>query len=230
MQGVMKRPESEYANAIGQRLKLEMKKRGVAPSELAKQAGVKTSFLYDIFNGKSTNPSTVKLARVAHQLGINLSYLVGSADSPELPKQSPDEAYAVVPQIMVDVAAGSGTVISMTGQGNDPFLYRKVWIEEYLRVRLEDVRAMTRRGDSMEPTLHHNDTILIDTSQKTPSPAGLFVLFDGFSLVVKRVEQLGQQQPARLRITADNSQYASYDRSADETFIIGRVIWCARGI
>src|ERR1700722_8204055 len=62
---------------IVHRLKIEMKKRGIASTGLAKLADVKTSFLYDVISGKSANPSTVKLARVAQSLGVSLAYLVG---------------------------------------------------------------------------------------------------------------------------------------------------------
>lgn len=227
MQVTMKPPGE--LSPIGQRLKLEMKKRGVTSTDLARRAEVRTSFLYDIFSGKSANPSTVKLARVADQLGINVSYLVGITQTPDLPQQSPDEAYMAVPHVVVDIGASTGTVVSVSGRNGEPFLFRKAWIQEHLRVDIDNARVMTVRGDSMEPTLCHNDTVLIDLSQKTPSPPGLFVVFDGFGLAVKRIEQIGQQQPPRLHVSADNSQYSSYDRSADETFIIGRVVWFARG-
>ena len=67
--------------AIGQRLKLEMKKRNISSAQLAKRADVKISFIYDVISGKSANPSTVKLARVAEGLGVSLAELVGSGDA-----------------------------------------------------------------------------------------------------------------------------------------------------
>src|SRR3954463_9843442 len=104
MQAMMKR---QSANPIGQRLKLEMKRRGITSAELAKRADVKTSFIYDIISGKSANPSTVKLARVAQGLGVSLSSLVGSdAQFAAAARQAQGSEYVTIPHIAVDVTGG----------------------------------------------------------------------------------------------------------------------------
>src|SRR5690349_12741265 len=101
---------------IGQRLRLEMKKQGISSAELARRAELKTSFLYDVISGKSANPSTVKLARVADALGISLAYLAGSIATaedtfvPVAVNESQD--YVTVQRLMVDVSAGTGTLVS----------------------------------------------------------------------------------------------------------------------
>src|SRR5271163_2061511 len=100
-------------NAIGQGLKLEMKKRGITSPELAKRADVKTSFIYDVMSGKSANPSTVKLARVAEALNVSLAELAGSTGltgNRALSKHAADNDYVVIPRIMVDASAGGGTI------------------------------------------------------------------------------------------------------------------------
>jgi len=217
------------ANAIGQRLKLEMRKRGITSADLAKRADVKTSFLYDVISGKSANPSTVKLARVAVALGVSLADLAGSAASPVnrvLSKQSGDDDYVIIPRIMVDISATGGTVVSMERDA-ESCCFRKSWIKEHLNASPNDVRLLYVRGDSMEPTLYHNDLILIDTTRKTPSPPGIFVLFDGFGLVAKRLEYTSHKPP-RIRVISDNPQYSVYERGAEEAVIIGRIAWFAR--
>jgi len=217
------------ANAIGQRLKLEMKKREISSADLAKRADVKTSFLYDVISGKSTNPSTVKLARVAESLGISLAYLVGSNGHPEnksSAKRAGGDDYVVIPRIMVDVSAGGGAIVTSEREG-ESYYFRKEWIREHLNAKPEAMRMLYVRGDSMKPTLCHNDLILVDTTRKTPSPPGIFVLFDGFGLVAKRLEYTAHK-PTRIRIISDNPQYSIYERSAEETVIIGRIAWFAR--
>lgn len=217
------------ANAIGQRLKLEMKKREISSAQLAKRADVKTSFIYDVISGKSANPSTVKLARVAEALGVSLAYLVGSDGLPEnrtRAKQPAEGDYVVIPRIMVDVSAGGGAIVSSEQEG-ESYYFRKAWIKDHLGASPDDMRMLYVRGDSMEPTLYHNDLILVDTTRKTPSPPGIFVLFDGFGLVAKRLEYT-QHTPPRIRIISDNPQYSVYERSAEETVIIGRIAWFAR--
>jgi transcriptional regulator with XRE-family HTH domain len=208
-------------NPIGQRLRLEMKKRGVASAELAKKAGVKTSFIYDVVSGKSANPSTVKLARVAGALGVDLMYLVGSDAL-----FHSDNDYVTVPHIMVDVS--DGKLVSVE-QEDERYHFRSSWIKGQLGGKPSDMRLLHVRGDSMEDTLSHNDTILIDIAKKTPSPPGIFVLFDGVGLVAKRLEYI-DGNTRRLRIISDNPHYSTYERSSADTLIIGRIVWFAREI
>jgi phage repressor protein C with HTH and peptisase S24 domain len=217
---------------IGARLRLEMKKQGVSSTDLARRAEVKTSFLYDVMSGKSANPSTVKLARVAEALGVNLAYLAGSSENsteealaPVMVENSAD--YVTVPRLMVDISAGSGMLVSQFHK-EERYYFRRNWIEEHLGVSPSVLRMLYVRGDSMEPTLYHNDIVLVDTTKKAPSPPGVFVLFDGFGLMAKRLEYASSGAEKKIRIISDNSQYSSYERSAEETFIIGRVVWFAR--
>ncbi len=221
----MKPSSYTAANGIGHRLKLEMKKREINSAELAKRADVKTSFIYDVISGKSANPSTVKLARVAESLGISLAWLVDS-DAASPSRRAIDNDYVVIPRIMVDASAGGGTIVSSEQEG-ESYYFRKSWIKEHLGASPDDMRMLYVRGDSMEPTLCHNDLILVDTTRRTPSPPGIFVLFDGFGLTPKRLEYT-PHKPPRIRIISDNSQYSIYERSSEETFIIGRVAWFAR--
>ncbi|MFW0776436.1 MAG: XRE family transcriptional regulator [Rickettsiales bacterium] len=221
---------SDNKNAIGQRLKMEMKKRGISSVELAKRADVKTSFIYDVISGKSGNPSTVKLARVAESLDINLGSLVGNDGEPKshlsTAMHSQDENYVAVSRITVDMSDGVGKVI--TEQKSEYYYFRKSWITEHLQTDAANLRMLHISGDSMEPTLLHNDIVLVDTSRKVPSPPGVFVLFDGMGITGKRLEYVADQK--MVHIISDNPQYSTYERSIDDTFIIGRVVWFAREI
>ncbi|MDE3016218.1 MAG: LexA family transcriptional regulator [Pseudomonadota bacterium] len=219
----MKLPSPIAANPIGLRLKLEMKKRGITSGELAKRADVKTSFIYDVISGKSANPSTIKLARVATALRVDLAWLAGSAAIPRT-EAAMSENYVAIRRIMVESSAG-GALVSSEEPGEFCH-FRESWIRDHLHATASDLRLLSVRGDSMEPTLCHNDIILIDTTRKTPSPPGIFVLFDGFGLTPKRLEYI--DRPMRLRVISDNPQYSTYERGIEEISIIGRVAWFAR--
>lgn len=216
-------------NVIGQRLKTEMKKRGMSSARLATMAGVKTSFIYDIISGKSTNPSTVKLARVADSLGISLKSLVDHLDTGAMPAMPPTSDYMSVPRIVVDTSRMETTVTSVHSS-EDPFCFRRSWITQRLNIQPEHVRAMVMSGDSMEPTFCHGDNLLIDTGSKHPSPPGIFVIYDGFGLTPKRLELLTHTPQPRVRVLSDNPQYTGYEKSLDEIAIMGRVVWFARTI
>jgi phage repressor protein C with HTH and peptisase S24 domain len=226
----MKPHYSAHENVIGARLKIEMRKRGLSSSELARRADVLTSFLYDIISGKSANPSTVKLARVADALGISLHSLVSGEGGSEHAQHSQLPSDCVtIPRITVTASAGGGNVV--TREEADEFYYfREQWIRSKLGARVDDLRMLYVSGDSMEPTLCHQDIILVDTSRTLPTPPGVFVLFDGLGLVVKRLEYVAHPEMPRLRIISDNTQYSTYERAIADVKVIGRVVWFAREI
>lgn len=215
---------SHTANPIGIRLKIEMKKRGLTSTELARRADVLTSFLYDIISGKSSNPSTVKLARVADALGISLNQLVSGTDT--IGKTLTPGCISI-PRITVNTSAQSAGLVTHEEEG-ESYYFRESWIKKHLSARVEDMRLLYISGDSMEPTLQHQDIVLVDTGKKSPTPPGIFVLFDGMGLVAKRLEYVSDPQSPRIRIVSDNPHYSTYERSLEETSIIGRVVWFAR--
>ncbi len=83
-------------------------------------------------------------------------------------------------------------------------------------------------GDSMVPALNPGDRVVVDTADRTPSPPGMFVVWDGLGLVVKRVEYIAHSAPPILRLFSDNGHYAPYERSLGEAQIRGRVIAMCR--
>ena len=76
----------------------------------------------------------------------------------------------------------------------------------------------------MTPTFNPLDRVMVDLSDQTPSPPGVFVIWDGLGLVVKRVEHLAHSDPPRVRITSDNPKYQPYERILGEAYIQGRVL------
>jgi len=80
----------------------------------------------------------------------------------------------------------------------------------------------------MEPTLLDGDVVLVDLTRKAPTPPGVFVLFDGIGLVAKRIEHMPNSDSPMLRNLSDNPRYSTYERTAEEVHLIGRVVWTAR--
>lgn len=106
--------------------------------------------------------------------------------------------------------------------------------EDYVRgelhVRPADAYIIEVRGDSMSPTLQPGDRVMVDTADRTPSPPGVFAVWDGFGVVAKRVEVVPNSDPALLRIKSDNPNHDDYERTIDEVSVIGRIIWVGRRI
>lgn len=97
-------------------------------------------------------------------------------------------------------------------------------IRQYSTAPAAELRIITVMGDSMEPTLLPGQRVLVDAGNRTPSPPGIFVVWDGLGLVVKRIQVLPHSEPPRVKITSDNAKYDPYERTLDEAYIQGRVI------
>jgi phage repressor protein C with HTH and peptisase S24 domain len=218
-------------NIIAQKLKTLLADRGISAAELARVAEVRTSFIYDILSGKSLNPSTITLARVANALAVPLHDLLGNEHKGFSSASGTKAAlsFITVPKLSIEASAGGGSDVDNTEDTSlEHYVFRKSWVRDALQTDPANLRLLDIRGDSMEPTLNDGDIILVDTSKKTPSPPGIFVLHDGFGLVAKRLQILPNSQPAKLSIISDNTQYAPYERDLAEVRIIGKVVWFAR--
>jgi phage repressor protein C with HTH and peptisase S24 domain len=198
------------------------------PAAVADAAGVGRSFVYDILRGKSENPRSDKLMRVAAVLQTSAeSLLYGEDDGLPAVGTIPDRDYVAIPFVKVEAAMGGGAIVDDEEEG-EPWHFGKAWLRNDLCLGPTGLRLILVRGDSMEPTLLDGDVVMVDTAQTSPSPAGIFVLHDGFGLVAKRLEYLPVRDPPAIRVISDNIRYGAIERPAEEIRIIGRIVWFAR--
>ena len=230
---------------IGERLKTLMSEQKISAIQLAKLAQVKPSFIYDIIHGKSANPSVVKLSRVAEGLGVDVSALLGKQTAAKLDaaydtpsfqhaasqgfmEKGSSQQYATISSVIVEAGARPDQPFVLKEETGKSYQFHKSWLKEKLGVKESDLRMITVRGDSMSPSLLPGDVVLIDISTRTPTPPGLFALFDGAGLAIKRLEFIANSKPASMRVMSDNPQYAPFECAMDELRILGRIVWFAR--
>lgn len=215
-------------SGLVRRLRQSMELRGVNPLALAGQAEVGPSFVYDILNGKSANPTTRNLSAVARVLGVGLSYLLHGEE-----ELSPGGSYAGSPLASSSAAGELAAIQPVYAEtvhgGAKPYYFHRAWIEKKLRTSPENLRVIFVGGDGMEPTLGEHDMALVDIARKTPAPPGIFAISDGTGLTVKRLEHLGEKDgKAMIRVGADNPRYGNYEWPLESLGIVGRVVWFAR--
>lgn len=84
-------------------------------------------------------------------------------------------------------------------------------------------------GDSMEPTLHTDDTVLADKGQTTVGREGIYVIVIENELCVKRLQY--NPQTKIIKIISDNSFYPVMEITNHDSFrIVGRVVWMGRRV
>lgn len=202
------------------RIKSAMIKKGLNPKTLAEKSKVGRSFVYDILNGKSGNPTSAKLTAIADQLGVSVQYLLSGVYAEGADAKSD---VAEIPALIVEPSA-SGNMLVTTSTTKFHYCDNS-WIKEKLNSNPQAIRSITVAGDSMSPTIQNGDILLIDTIHKTPNPPGLFVVFDGLGLHAKRLELIGKDI---VRVMSDNPQYLAYEMSVQEINIIGKIVWLGR--
>lgn len=206
------------------RIKAHMARKNLNPKTLAERANVGRSFVYDILNGKSTNPTSAKLAAIAEQLGVSVNYLVSGVQQVMNPRQREWNDVIEIPTIEIEPAERGNMLITQENE-RKPYYFRSDWVSKKLRAHPSELRAVFVNGDSMGATLQNGDMLLVNITKKIPNPPGLFVLFDGMGPVAKRLEMVG---PNRARVISDNAQYSAYEKDLNELNIVGKIVWLAR--
>lgn len=132
----------------------------------------------------------------------------------------------MIPYYRVSASAGSGTFIE-DHINTQQLYFMSGWIQNDLGTSPKDLLALDVYGDSMEPTLHDGDTVLVDTTRNHLKTNGLYVFEMGEMLLVKRVELLPD---GSLLIKSDNPGYEPITLRPEEEghfSVKGRVVWRA---
>ena len=218
--------------SMAERLKARCEQLGMNAGQVAELAGINRSFVYDIMRGRSEHPNLERLERVAKVLKVERRWLMhglGDVEGEAPILENAEEAFVAISSVAVTASMGGGAVVEAEEDGR-PYHFQRSWIRHKLRATPADLRIMHVEGDSMMPTLHHGDIVLVDLSRRAPTPPGIFVLHDGMGLVAKRLDHIPNSEPPRVRIISDNPLYAPYEGTAEEVNIIGRIRWYAREI
>ena len=217
--------------SMADRLRARCRQLGFSTVQVGEMAGVNRTFVYDIMRGRSGNPNLEKLQRVAEVLKVERNWLLHGLGEVEGEKpifDNPEQSFVAVPYVNARPSMGGGQMVEFEPDYGRPYHFQQSWIRHTLRSDPACLRMMHVEGDSMMPTLHDRDIVLVDTSRRSPTPPGIFVLHDGMGLVAKRLEHIPNSDPPRVRIISDNAHYSPYEGMADEVNIIGRIRWFAR--
>lgn len=103
------------------------------------------------------------------------------------------------------------------------------FIETQLRpTSMDALRFLHGYGDSMAPTLHSGDILLVDTGVTTPRVDGIYVLEAHQRLFIKRVRQ---RMDGSYEVSSDNPTHRTVDTldGSHQVNVCGRVIWIWNG-
>lgn len=219
---------------------------GMSQRELSKRAGVNETWVKKVENGSVESPRGGNLVKIAKALGCTVSDLTGEIEIDHISplEEGGDvrrENFVVMPraeqgeypqhagrvariqELDIKASAGAGTLVdghAVVGHWQFP----APLVRAFTSTTDENLKLIPVIGDSMMPTLHPGQRLMVDVTDKTPSPPGIFVLWDGLGFVVKRVEVIPHSDPVTVRVSSDNTHYTPYERVLGEAYIQGRVI------
>lgn len=194
----------------------------MSPSEVARKAGLAVSTLTRPLN----QPVKYSLSRpTLEKLRAKYPTFPGWAnEEPDLPDSDPNVAYVPIEVLPTYAGMGGGG----TGDGDTEMaLVPRYLIEQVFRGQPSDFVLIRVRGNSMEPTFHHDDELLVDKRDRSPTQPGPFAIWDAEwgEYLVKNVERL---QGGRVRLFPSNSEFSAVEVQHEETRILGRPVWFGR--
>ena len=137
------------------------------------------------------------------------------------------QGVSAITQLQIAASAGGGAAVENEALA-DPWYLPDTWVSAELNASASNLRMILIDGDSMEPTLRSGDQVIVNVARRSPSPPGIFVVFDGLGLVAKQIEVIANSEPPKVHLVSTNRRYPTYERTLDEINIIGRVVWYGR--
>ena len=140
-----------------------------------------------------------------------------------------EDDYAFIPGYSIQVSAGLGITTddeSVTRR----LAFRRNWLK-FRGLNEKELVVVFAKGDSMEPTISDNNTIMVDTSDAVPQDGRMYVIRVDGHLLVKRTQIVPGQG---VQLLSDNKDYPPMlvkMIEGDESIqFIGRVVWIGKDV
>lgn len=139
-----------------------------------------------------------------------------------------NEEFALIDGYHVEVGAGVGQLVEEEPVRRK-LAFRHKWLR-YRQLNPADLALVFAKGDSMEPTIHSGDTILIDTAKTHIVDGSVFVIRLSDALYAKRLQKLPD---GGVNIISDNPGYSMLTvpgRDMQTIQVIGKVVWIGHDV
>ncbi|MDE8650948.1 S24 family peptidase [Novosphingobium album (ex Liu et al. 2023)] len=202
-----------------------IQKRGVNYSSISRLLGRNAAYIQQyIRRGSPRQLDEQDRAVLARFFGVDEKVL----GAPER-RSGPAVELVHVPVLAVEASAGHGALAEIEGKCAQ-FGFDGKWLRRLTASKATNLSIIAVHGDSMEPTLHDGDEVMVDLGDGASRLRdGIYVMRMDDMLNVKRVAI--EPQGKRVSVLSDNPAYPSWRGLEKRTInIVGRVLWFGRAL
>src|SRR5690606_21125129 len=219
----------ETKNGIGTRLETVVARLG-GIAQVAKTTDLSPSTLRRYIN-EETDVKLGDAARLCRMAGFSLEWLADGTGEPggDIAVETEPDDYALIPGYNVQVSAGNGSAINEE-QVTRKLAFRRKWLN-FRGLHEKNLVVVFAKGDSMEPTISDNNTIMVDTSDNVPQDGRMYVIRVDDHLLVKRTQIVPGQG---VQLISDNKDYppmlVKLGNAETTIEFVGRVVWIGKDV
>lgn len=207
--------------------------------KFSRETGISYSKLHNYLSGVSL-PTLDSLIDLAEATGTSVEWLATgeTVDKPQ-PQITIDDCYrlmgvnwddefVLIPGYRVQVSAGPGAIVPEDEKPCRYLAFRRKWLK-WRGFTEKDLVIVWCKGDSMEPVIFNNDTLVVHIGMAKPVDGGIYVLRNHDQLWVKRIQSL----PNAWLLLSDNPRYPPIEVPKDEQHnfqIVGKVVHIAHDL
>ena len=213
----------EKIGSFGDRLEKLLEVKKLSRRNLADLSGTTEASIRNYIKGRM--PQVDIAFKMATALGVSLDELV-AGDSSCSPMSN---EYAFIPVYDVSVSTGHGFSNGASENVIRRLAFRKNWLK-YRGLCKDSLSVVVAKGDSMEPTIHSGNSLLIDSSNKSLTDGCIYVIRVGEELYAKRLQK---HFNGGVKLISDNKDYEDQHvtlQEIDQLHIVGKVVWVGKDL
>lgn len=214
--------QPSFAEDVARRIRSAAKAGRFNASSLGRQVGASSSAAALYWSGERPWPLDL-LPKVSKALGIGLEYLL-TGDNLALDTSAGqlETAPDTVAVREIDLSYGMGATYLDVPITEEVHHFPRAWLRRYTRSAPDKLFFAQGIGDSMEPTLHDSDLLLIDTAQRQLTSADrIWVLTYADCGMIKRLRPVPN---GGVEVWSDKKEVSPFTAYDGEIEIIGRVV------
>lgn len=201
--------------------------------KFAQKCGHSESGLRKYLAGK-TYPPLDKVMDIAKAADVSVEWLIGIYDDSFIEEQpgeyriSFNDEFILISGYRLEKSTQSCVVNNAPVVPGHRLAFRRSWLK-WRGFSEKELVIVWAKGDSMEPTIHNNDTLVVNIARKRPIDGNIYVFRSGEELFVKRYQTL----MGAWRLISDNKIYPPLDVPNQEQHsfeVVGQVVHIAKDV